>query len=353
MLELQGHGGNAVLRGVLSRCLELGARPAEAGEFTLRAYLNGKIDLAQAEAVADLINAGSAANASAAANSLHGAFSRQANVLAGMLVEIRADMEAAMDFADEDIHADVDFTARLAALQKEVGQFLAQCEQGAKLAGGMTVVIAGSPNVGKSSLLNRLCREDAAIVAARPGTTRDLISRDIDINGMTARVIDTAGLRDAGNVVEEEGINRAAAAMAAADLLLLVGDGRAAPSFNTPAAVLQVRNKIDLQGLPAGRHNGTIYVSAKTGEGLQALRAAIAEAGGMRETAPPFTARARHLAAVQECLRCLQQAQDCGAQTEIAASWLAAAHAALSSLTGVFDDENLLGEIFSRFCVGK
>ena len=354
VLELHGHGGAAVLGGVLSRCLELGARPAEPGEFTLRAYLNGKMDLAQAEAVADLVNARAAAAARAAANSLTGAFSRRAAVLGAALTELRADMEAALDFADEETGAARDFSARTDELSRRAEEFLAQCEQGARLANGMTAAIMGAPNAGKSALFNRLCGEDAAIVSATAGTTRDLILRDIEICGMPVRLADTAGLRPRAGEVEKEGIARAIKAAEKADLVLHVREnGDTAPAIKTTAAVLEVQNKTDLRGIPAGRRGGAVYISAKTGEGMDELRAAIAEIGGIGATEAPFTARTRHIAALQEGARCIAEARGCGAHAEIAAAWLASAQDSISSLTGAVDDEKLLGEIFSRFCIGK
>ena len=359
VLELHGHGGAAALRGVLERCFQLGARPAEAGEFTMRAYCNEKMDLAQAEAVADLINAGSAAAARAAANSLDGAFSRRARALGKTLAELRADVEAALDFADEETGAPSDFAARIGALSRETAAFLAQCARGAKLAEGISVAVVGAPNAGKSSLFNALCGEDAAIVAAAAGTTRDLVVRDIAFGGVPARLWDTAGLREDAGEVEKEGIARAVKAAQNADLVLAVRDGDSPPETHSSSAVLHVRNKIDLHTIAPGVRGGAAHVSAKTGAGIEELRAAVAafasgesgDAGG--EFAPAFTARARHLAALDESLRCLAEAQNAGTQAEIAAAWLSSAHEYIASLTGGTDDEKLLGEIFSRFCIGK
>ncbi|MGI9298304.1 MAG: tRNA uridine-5-carboxymethylaminomethyl(34) synthesis GTPase MnmE [Gammaproteobacteria bacterium] len=365
VLELHGHGGGAVLRGVLERCFQLGARAAEAGEFTMRAYCNGKMDLAQAEAVADLINAGSASAARAAANSLDGAFSRRAQTLAAELTKLRAELEAALDFADEDTGAPADFSARIGVLSRETEKFLAQCRQGAKLAEGITVAIVGAPNTGKSSLLNTLCGEDAAIVAAAAGTTRDLIVRDIAFGGVPARLLDTAGLRETAGEIEQEGIARAVRAAQNADLVLAVRDGEDAPQIDTSSAVLHIRNKIDLHNIAPGVRDGFVYVSAKTGAGIDDLRIAItAAAGGGADFGggvsgadggiiPSFTARARHLAALDESLRCFAEAQNAGMHAEIAAAWLSSAHGHIASLTGGTDDEKLLGEIFSRFCIGK
>ena len=359
ILELHGHGGGAALHGILTRCFQLGARPAEAGEFTMRAYCNGKIDLAQAEAVADLIHAGSTAAARAAANALDGAFSRRAHSLEESLQQLRAEMEAALDFADEETGAPSDFGERIRTLANDTKIFLSECKKGAKLATGIGVAIVGYPNAGKSSLLNALCGEDAAIVAAVPGTTRDKIVRDIEISGAPVRLTDTAGLRDNAEEVEQEGIARALRTAQNADIVLLVRDDENAPFIDTDATVLHVRNKIDLHSIAAGVRDGTVYISAKTGAGLDALRAAIASfARGENGVAgdggdAPFTARTRHLAAIEESLKCFAEAQNAGMQMEIAAAWLSSAHLQIASLTGGTDDEKLLGEIFSKFCIGK
>lgn len=360
MLELQGHGGGAVQNAVLARCYELGARPAEPGEFTLRAYLNGKIDLAQAEAVADLIGAGSEAAARAAARALGGEFSRRATSLAASMDSLRADMEAALDFADEDTGEDASCAARLEQIESEAAAFLRECEQGAKLASGACAVIAGRPNVGKSSLLNRLCMENAAIVSAAAGTTRDPVSRDIILGGLPVRLTDTAGVRNSPGEIEREGISRALSAAQDADVLILVDDGEnetnagEQPQIPAYGEIVRVRNKTDLLNVPAGWRGDILHISAKTGEGMDALRDAIAKAAGSGESdAAPFTARARHVEALRECLRHLGSAREHAAQPELAAAWLSSARDAASSLTGGFDDEALLGEIFSRFCIGK
>ena len=361
VLELHSHGG-AAARGVLSRCLALGARLAEPGEFTLRAHLNGKLDLAQAEALADLINAGSAAAARAAARSLTGEFSRRAESLAAQVVQLRAETEALLDFADEDIDAVGMSAARVAALRHQVEVFLRECEQGARLTAGLTAAIIGRPNVGKSSLLNALCGEDAAIVSATPGTTRDLIGREINLNGLLVRLTDTAGLRDGAEDIEREGMARARTEAQRADLILAIDDGVLlladddkifAEAMMAGSVILRVRNKIDLRNESAGERDGTVFISAKTGAGIDSLRAAIARLGGVCEAAPSFSARARHLAALSRCVSCLQKAEDAAAQVEVAAAWLTSAHQCLQTLTGAFDDEDLLGEIFSKFCVGK
>jgi tRNA modification GTPase len=353
VLELHGHGGSAVVRSVLTRCLELGARLAEPGEFTLRAHLNGKLDLAQAEALADLINANSAAAARAAVHSLSGDFSKRAQGLSEKLAKLRADMEALMDFADEEISTNEAPTHRLAELLEDASNFLEQCEQGTRLSTGMTAAIIGHPNAGKSSLLNQLCRENAAIVTSIPGTTRDPVFRDIEANGLTLRIVDTAGLRDSTNVIEREGITRAHAEAEKADLVLLIDDGKGVPEITVSGTLLRVRNKIDLDEMLPDVRDGVVYLSAKTGTGIEALRTEIARIGSITEVSAPFSARIRHVDALRQSVAHLRQSHANAAQMEVAAAWLASAQRTLESLTGAFDDEDLLGEIFSRFCVGK
>ena len=351
VLELHGHGGTASLREILSRCYVLGARAAEAGEFSLRAYLNGKMDLAQAEAVSDLINANTAAAARAAARAAGGEFSRRAHELCTGLLTLRADMEAAVDFSDEDTGVVEDFASRIVVLRQQTATFLMECENGARLASGMTVAIVGHPNAGKSSLFNALCGEEAAIVCAEAGTTRDIILRDVEINGVSVRLTDAAGLREDAGGVEQEGIRRALVAASTADLVLLVSEDDNEPAV-TAASVLRVHNKIDTRGLSPGRRDNAVYVSAKTGEGITALQEAIVEVTVGGEA--PFTARARHVAALTECISHITQAEQCGTQAEVAAAWLSSAHTAAALLTGEsVDDEKVLGEIFSRFCIGK
>ena len=352
VLELQGHGGNAVLHRVLARCLVLGARPAIAGEFTLRAYLNNKLDLAQAEALADLINANTDSAARAAANSLSGAFSQHAHTLAQSILSLRADIEASIDFADEDIAHNSDFLSRIEQITKQARHFLSQCRQGARLTHGITALIAGEPNVGKSSLLNLLCADRAAIVADTAGTTRDLISRELEIHGIPVRLIDTAGIHDSADNIEQEGISRALAMAELADIILWVSDSDAAipHQLKTSATVLQVQNKIDIRP-HLSRHDNVIYISAKTGEGCENLQTAIT--GHIDTTISPYTARTRHIAALEKGCEYLQNACCDAAQIELAMAWLTSAHESLMSLTGNIDNEKLLGEIFSRFCIGK
>ncbi len=380
VLELQGHGGPAVLRLVLARCLALGARLAEPGEFTKRAFLNGKLDLAQAEGVADLIDAATATAARAAARSLSGAFSGEVRALADALIELRMFTEATLDFPDEDI----DFLraagaqGKLAAIRGELAQVAARARQGALLRDGLAVVLIGAPNVGKSSLLNRLAGDEVAIVTAIPGTTRDTVERDIEVGGIPLRVIDTAGLRATDDPIETLGIERTWAAVAQADLALLIVDARdAAPPAAADAAILDalpaalprivVHNKIDLagssprvevrgeKGAPARRH---VFLSAKTGAGIDLLQhEMLAQAGAHEDMEGAFLARERHLAALAETEARLAVAADhlntSPAALELFAEELRGAHAALSAITGEFTADDLLGAIFSRFCIGK
>jgi tRNA modification GTPase len=380
VLELQGHGGPAVLRLVLARCVALGARLAEPGEFTKRAFLNGKLDLAQAEGVADLIDAATATAARAAARSLSGAFSREVRLLADALIELRMFTEATLDFPDEDIDflRSAGAQGKLAAIRAELAQVVARARQGALLRDGLAVVLIGAPNVGKSSLLNRLAAADVAIVTPIPGTTRDTVERAIEVAGIPLRVIDTAGLRATDDPIETLGIERTWTAIAQADLALLIVDARdemtvaagdAAILAKLPAALprIIVHNKIDLAGRPPGidvREKGGVhssrhvFLSAKTGAGIELLQQQMLEQAGAHEDMEgAFLARARHLAALAETEARLAVAAEhlnaAPAALELFAEELRAAHAALSAITGEFTADDLLGVIFSRFCIGK
>ena len=295
VLELHGHGGPMVLQLLLKRCLELGARPAQAGEFTRRAYLNDKIDLAQAESVADLIDAATAEAARSALRSLQGAFSRRIEELLDALVELRTQVEAALDFPDEDVEfiKESDGAGRLVALQDRLQEVLSASQQGSLLREGMRVVLAGQPNVGKSSLLNRLAGEELAIVTDIPGTTRDAIRQSISIEGIPVHVIDTAGLRPSSDPVEMLGIARTWEAIENADLVVLLVDATQGEAVadreilgRLPIALprIKVMNKIDLLPRPPaverGRGAGTVWLSAKTGAGVDLLRQALLEAVG-------------------------------------------------------------------------
>ena len=369
VLELHGHGGPVVLRLLLQRCVELGARVAEPGEFTRRAFLNGKLDLAQAEGVVDLIDATTAQAARCAVRSLDGEFSARIDALSAGIVELRMLVEATLDFPDEEIDTldRADAARRLGRVRRMLDDVLHAARQGSLLREGLHVVLAGAPNVGKSSLLNRLAGEELAIVTEIPGTTRDTIRQAIDLGGVPAYIIDTAGLRDSADPVERIGVERAWKAIEAADAVLLVEDasggaGEAVGGIEQrlPAGVPRIRvmNKIDLIGEAASIERRdvetVVRVSAKTGEGTEALKQALLAAAGWEghaETA--FLARARHLQALRAAANHLQRAAAQSAELELFAEELRAAHEQLAGITGAFTADDLLGEIFSRFCIGK
>ena len=365
-LELHGHGGPAVMDAVLARVLELGARAARPGEFTERAFLNGRLDLAQAEAVADLIETADAAGARAAMRSLEGAFSDRVHTLVDQLIDLRAWIEAALDFPDEEIDflADRTLHERLAGLRHLLAQTRSAAAEGRRLVEGLTLVIAGAPNVGKSSLLNLLAGTDAAIVTDVAGTTRDLLRERIRIAGVPLTAIDTAGLRATRDPVESEGVRRAHAALSRADRILLVVD--AADPGPWPSELPDgipidlVRNKVDLTGEPAGVAHGetghAFNLSAVTGAGVDALRAHLRQVLGGTGDSGVFSARRRHIEALDEAGRSIERAAaelDQSASGELAAECLRQAQHALGRITGTVTTEDLLGEIFSRFCIGK
>jgi tRNA modification GTPase len=361
VLELQGHGGPVVLHEVLRAALDAGARAAEPGEFTRRAFLGGKLDLAQAEAVADLIDAASREAARSALRSLAGEFSAAVEALAGQLTELRALTEAMLDFPEEELdrlHRE-DAERRLAQLRAALEEVLAKSRQGSLLRSGIHVVLAGRPNVGKSSLLNRLAGEERAIVTAQPGTTRDALREAIQIEGVPIVVVDTAGLRESADEVERIGMARARSELERADVVLVVLEaGRMEPpsgALPAGASLLTVVNKIDLvEGMRAGRTGDAVRVSAKTGAGLDALRAAILEAAGWSARGESvFLARERHLRALAETRNRLEAAGARLSQWEFFAEELRLAHEALGSITGRVSADDLLGEIFARFCIGK
>ncbi len=369
VLELQGHGGAVILDLLLQRLLALGARAARPGEFSERAFLNGKMDVAQAEAVADLIDAGTASAARAAVRSMQGEFSIRVAALQAALTELRTQVEAAIDFPDEDIDfaARTALRARLAAASAAFDSIESAARQGALLRDGLTVVIAGKPNAGKSSLLNRLVGEDAAIVADLPGTTRDVLRHCVELDGLPLTLIDTAGLRVTADPVEAEGIRRARVEMQRADRLLYVVDASlgeseaAVPSrpADVPAEVplTLVVNKIDLIGADARlMERGPltiIQVSARTGEGLDLVRTHLKHSAGYSGDAGVLSARRRHLDALQRAHACLQGATLAIDQTELFAEELRLAQRALGEITGEFTSDDLLGEIFGSFCIGK
>ncbi|MDR2173794.1 MAG: tRNA uridine-5-carboxymethylaminomethyl(34) synthesis GTPase MnmE [Burkholderiales bacterium] len=382
VLELHGHGGVAVMRALLERCLELGARLAQPGEFTRRAFLNDKLDLAQAEAVADLIDAATGMAARAAVRSLSGAFSAEVHHLVEALIETRMHVEASLDFPEEELDSVLDphVAARVVALTENIESLITRARAGALLREGLTVVLIGAPNVGKSSLLNRLAREEAAIVTPIAGTTRDMIERQIALGGIPLTVVDTAGLRDTDDAIEKIGIARTWAAIERADLALFLTDAQhmqetALPA--TDAAILArlpetmprilVCNKSDLLPAPvtitpaltnAVRALRAVSISAKTGDGLDALEDAVLGAVGVAHlTEDTFLARARHLEALQQAHQALRDASQelitASPALELAAEHLRRAQEALASITGAFSADDLLGVIFSRFCIGK
>jgi len=375
VLELHGHGGEVVVDGLIERVVELGARRARAGEFSERAFLNDKLDLAQAEAIADLIDAGSRRAAQAALRSLQGEFSRRVNATREALTALRVYVEAAIDFPEEELDflASAELRQRLQDVQQRMAGVLAAAEQGALLARGLMVAIAGRPNAGKSTLLNRLAGHDVAIVTPQPGTTRDLLRERVEIDGIPVELVDTAGLRDTtADAIEAEGMRRARAAIARADLLLFLVDAAADPraeSFRQERATLPagvpvvlVLNKIDLAPETAVPQAATsaavpvLAISAATGAGMDALRRHIAaRAGHVEQGGGAFSARARHVEALRRAAGHLEAAhrQLAAKQGELAALELRAAQQGLGEVVGDVSSDELLGRIFSSFCIGK
>jgi tRNA modification GTPase len=369
VLELQGHGGPAVLELVLRRCLELGARLAEPGEFSRRAFLNNKLDLAQAESVADLIEAGSDAAARAAMRSLKGDFSKEIGNLVGELIELRVLVEACIDFPEDDIELLEQRGARerLRALRERVGNIQRLGASGRLLRDGVRVVLIGQPNVGKSSLLNRLAGEEVAIVTDIPGTTRDALHCELTIEGVPIHIVDTAGLREARDLVEGLGIERAWSAAREADIVVLVVDARHGRTPDDERILAQipdsvrrvvVLNKIDLADLDPGYTHGqleiAVQVSAKTGLGLDLVKDALLQTSGwIPQGENVFLARARHLDALVRASEHLRLADGSYTRLELFAEELRLGQVALAQITGEFTNEDLLGAIFSRFCIGK
>jgi tRNA modification GTPase len=368
--EFHGHGGPSVMRLLLARCTELGARIAEPGEFTKRAFLNGKLDLAQAESVSDLIDAATATAARAAARSLDGEFSRDVNALVESLTELRVYTEATLDFPEEDIEflREGDVAARLAAIRERLTRVRSRARTGALLRDGLTVVLAGRPNVGKSSLLNCLAREEAAIVTPIPGTTRDPVERRVEIAGIPLTVVDTAGLRETADEVERIGIERTWAAIARADLALLLVDARDAGPSDEDRAILArlpaglptviVHNKSDLANTAPHAEGRDVWMCARDGAGIDLVERAVLDAVGASEgTEETYLARERHVAALREAAVHLDRAAGHVASTpppiELFAEELRQAQDALASITGAFSADDLLGAIFGRFCIGK
>lgn len=369
VLELQGHGGPVVMQLLLRRCLELGARPAEPGEFTRRAYLNDKLDLAQAEAVADLIEASTDTAARSAIRSLSGEFSREVHELVERLIALRMLVEATLDFPEEgiDFLRQADAADKLADLAEKTSMLMCRSRQGSLLRNGLHVVLAGQPNVGKSSLLNRLAGEERAIVTAVPGTTRDALRETIQVSGIPLHIVDTAGLRETEDEVERLGIDRSWKEIERADVVLHMLDacfGMTAAdqdiSTQFPRGVEQITllNKSDLVGHPPSREVSggrvVLWLSAKTGAGLELLQQELLRVAGWQAGSEDvFLARERHLLALQSALNHLKTAQGKQEQLELLAEELRLTQEALNSITGEFSTDDLLGEIFSRFCIGK
>ncbi|MBE5316788.1 MAG: tRNA uridine-5-carboxymethylaminomethyl(34) synthesis GTPase MnmE [Xanthomonadales bacterium] len=370
VVELQAHGSPALLRLLLARCIELGARQARPGEFTERAFLNERLDLAQAEAVADLIHAASEAAARAARRALDGEFSRRVETLAEALTALRIYVEAAIDFPEEEIDflAGPELKSRLQRVRERMQDLLREARRGQRLRDGLHVVIAGPPNAGKSSLLNALAGSERAIVTDIAGTTRDLLRETVLIDGIELTLVDTAGLRDGADVVEAEGMRRARVEFTRADLALAVvecgAEREQLPALRDELTALPqvfwLHNKCELaaqaprrESQPDGQH---FWLSAREGLGLDALRDALKQAAGLGEAAEgAVSARARHVDALQRANLQLESAAQRLAEGsgELAAEDLRAAQEALGEITGKFSADDLLGRIFGSFCIGK
>jgi tRNA modification GTPase len=369
VLELQGHGSAVLLDLLLRRVCALGARLARPGEFTERAFLNGKLDLAQAEAVADLVAARSEAGARAALRSLDGVFSQRVHALQDALVALRVHVEAAIDFPEEEIDflADPAIARQLEALRTQLAGLLAETRRGVRLTDGLKVAIVGRPNVGKSSLLNALAQSDRAIVTPIAGTTRDVLRETVSLDGVVLELVDTAGLRDTHDTVEREGVRRARGELAGADLALLVTDAAGAEAdlgllADLPDTVtrLVLVNKIDLDAVPprAATREGLrwLWASVRTGEGLDALRMELKQRAGAGSGEGAFSARRRHVLALQSVQEHLDHAAGVLAVSragELAAEDLRHAQHALGQITGSYTSDDLLGAIFGSFCIGK
>ena len=369
VLELQAHGGPALMQLLLQRCLALGARQAEPGEFTRRAFLNDKLDLAQAEAVADVISAATAEAARSAVRSLAGEFSQRIHLLRDRLIDLRMFVEACLDFPEEDIDfiSQGGVAGKLASIVTELQSVFAGAKQGNLLREGIQVVLVGQPNVGKSSLMNQLAGEEVAIVTSVAGTTRDTIKSAIQINGVPLHIIDTAGLRETADEVEQHGIARTWRALENAHAALLLVDAAHGITETEKSILTRLRadlpklwihNKIDLTNEPAAcverQGEKHIHLSARTGEGMELLRGELLNIAGWQAGGEGvYMARARHLEALQSVAENLSRSGDLLGQPELLAEELRLAQEALNTITGEFTPDDLLGEIFSRFCIGK
>ena len=365
VLELHGHGGPVVISLLVDAVVGLGARPAEPGEFSKRAFINDKLDLVQAEAIADLIGSGTAQAARAALRSLSGAFSRAVDGLAEQLVRLRMHVEAAIDFPEEEIDflSDKALLRRIKDCADAFAALQAEAKQGRVLRDGFQVVIVGKPNAGKSSLLNLLSGQEAAIVTEVAGTTRDVIREQIDVDGLAVELVDTAGLRNDPDRIEAEGMRRAREALKSADAALWIQDvtdrEQDEPRENLPDGipVTVVHNKIDLSGDAPGVVDGEVYLSAETGKGIGALRQRIRELAGYENQGEgAFTARRRHIRALQRAAAHFDAGRRALEETkagELLAEELRLSQQALGEITGALTADDLLGKIFSEFCIGK
>jgi tRNA modification GTPase len=368
VLEFQGHGGPVVMDMLLSAILDSGARPARPGEFSERAFLNDKIDLAQAEAIADLIDSSTHEAARSALRSLQGAFSSLVHELDEQIVQLRMYVEAALDFPDEEIDflEDESVTKRIYSIDQQLKTIFQQARQGSLLREGMNLVLVGKPNAGKSSLMNALSGRETAIVTHIPGTTRDILRESIHIDGMPIHITDTAGLRDSDDPVEQEGIRRAWQAIEQADLMILLIDDTQGRDDETLAIisqlpetlrVIEVHNKIDLTGRAEGLNDEILGISAQNGSGIEALRVLIKQHMGYEgEGEGQFLARRRHLQALEQAHQHVHAAREqleVFHAGELMAEELKQAHDALGEITGKMTPDDLLGEIFSSFCIGK
>ena len=369
VLELQGHGGILVMRSLLESAMALGAVAAEPGEFSKRAFLNGKMDLVQAEAVADIIDASSEQSARSALRSLSREFSKQVNALTKALIDLRVFVEATIDFSDEEIDflASGDVKLKVEQIESDIQNILSSAEQGAILREGLTVAIAGKPNAGKSSLLNALTQVPSAIVTDIAGTTRDVLKETIHVNGMPLNIIDTAGLHISEDKIEQEGIKRAHSEIERADVVLMVFDAQdktpdlsILPSGIEGKPIILIKNKVDLTGESTGiTHSDEqtqLSLSAKQSQGIDLLRQELSSIAGLSDTGEGvLLARKRHIIALESALDSTRHALDQlnNSASELVAEDLRQAAQYLGSITGEFSSDDLLGEIFSSFCIGK